>query len=232
MMTKEQFLKEMEWLLKADKTEQAIKQMRKSPFVMDIEVLKVLGNAYVRTAEYDKAMQIFSVFLEQPYEKKDAAWIWFNIAIIFRFQDNPVKGIAIMLKLVNEYPENPVFWLELGNCFFKAEKNDDAEQSYRKALELIDKDADVYNKAQICVEAGFFYKEKGRYPEAASLFEKSLSYLPIYKSALLYLGDAYYEAEINKPAREAYMKAKEYYPDDHHVQDYVAEKLERLGEGE
>ena len=222
------FIKEIDELLKQDKERQVIEQINKSSYINNIDILKRLGNAYVRIADYGNAMQTFQTFFQLPHEKEDAAFVWLNIATIMRFQGHPKKGITIMQRLLQDYPENPVYWAELANCYYMAD-NEEAEQAYKIARKHINNTCE-FNKASIYSDIGFYYKEKGDIYASVFYLELALFFSPTDRTILLYLGDAYSEANKNKKAKEAYLKAKTYYPEDPYIQDYVRMQMEFLDE--
>ena len=223
------FIKELDALLKQDKEQQVIEQINRSPYVHSIDVLKRLGNAYVRIADYGNAMQTFQTFFQKTHEKEDAAFVWLNIATIMRFQGHPEKGIVIMQRLLQDYPEDPVYWAELANCYYMADNDQEAEQAYNTARKHINNTCE-FNKASIYSDIGFYYKEKGEVYSAVFYLEIAIFFNPTDRTILLYLGDAYSDANKKRLAKETYLKAKTYYPEDLYIQDYVRMQMEFLGD--
>jgi tetratricopeptide (TPR) repeat protein len=224
-----QFLKEIDALMKQDKERQVIAQIESSPDMIDKDVLKSLGCAYIRVGACDKALRSFEMFFQFPHEKHEAAFVWVNMATIMRIQGQPMKGVAITGRLIKDYPENPVYWTEMGNCYAGAGKDCEAERCFMKALEYLENE-DQYNKAAIYSFIGYYYKEKEEYKTAIHYLKLSLSFHPTDKTVILHLGDAYSEDGQNKEAKEAYVKAKNYFPEDAHTQDYVRIRLGYLDE--
>ncbi|MFH1584491.1 MAG: tetratricopeptide repeat protein [Actinomycetota bacterium] len=222
------FIKEIIALMQQDKEQQVIAQVEQNQYHINKDVLKLLGCAYIRVGSYEKALYTFKIFFEYPHEKHEAAFVWMNIATIMRFQGQPLKGVKITERIIEDYPENPVYWAELANCHFEAGQDEEAKQCYNTARKHI-KNTTELNKAAIYSDIGLFYKEKGEMYGAVFYLNISLYFNPTSKTNLLYLGDAFSEANNNRCAKKAYLKAKNYYPEDQHIQDYVRIKLEDLG---
>jgi len=229
--TEKEFLKEIDVLLKEDKTEQAIKQMNQSVFKDNIEVLKVLGNAYIRIDEYALALQTFQFLASFELDEHGKRWISLNLGVILRETGQLDQAKEVLHKLVKDYPEDASYLCELGNCYFDAKENRLAEEYFLKAIKNIETASCDFNKAQIYSYAAWFFKETERIEIAIKLYKKALSYRPTHKDYLLWLGDCYSEKEKNVLAKKFYLKAKEYYPEDYMIQEYVGNKLEWLDGG-
>ena len=229
MDAKKQFLAEMNCLLKENKAEIAIEQMNDSEYCSDKDVLKVLGNAHIRTADYDAASQIFSYLATLDIDEEDEKWIAFNVAVMLRLKDETDKAINILRKLLEKAQTDPSYICELGNCYFDKKEHDLAEECFHRAIENTNS-TDKINTASIFSYSAWFFKETKRIQTAIKLFQKALSYSPLDKNYLLWLADCHFEISEYEKAKKIYEKARRYYPNDMMVQDYVVHKLEFLGD--
>lgn len=228
--TKKEFLKEIDFLLKESKTEQAIKQMNQSEFRENTEVLMRLGNAYIQIEEYDLALRTFQFLSNFELDERGKQWVSFNLSIILRQTGQIDQAKKLLQGLLRRCPEDASYLCELGNCYFDSKQNYLAEKYFIKAIENIKNLNSEYSKALIYSYAAWFFKKTEKMAVAIKLFKKALLYLPIHKDYLLWLGDCYCGKEMKKTAKKLYLKAKEYYPEDNRIQDYVEKKLEWLDE--
>lgn len=229
MDAKKQFLAEMNCLLKENTTEVAIEQMNDSEFCADKDVLKVLGNAYVRTADYKTAAQIFSYLTTLDIDEEDEKWVAFNFAIMLRLKNEADKAISILRKLIVTTPSNPSYLCELGNCYFDKKRHDLAEDCFRRAFENIEP-TDNLTTPSIYSYVAWFFKETKRIQTAIKLFQKALSYSPLDKKYLLWLADCHFEISEYEKAKRMYEKARRYYPHDTSIQEYTALRLKDIGD--
>jgi len=231
-MSEKQFLKEINALLQKEKVELAVKLINESQYRNRIDTLKVLGNAYIRLGLYELAAQTFRTLRTRQLKKNDKEWVALNLAVILRETNNPEEAKEILKKIIEENPEDPLFFCELGNCYFDLKEISKAEQNFLKALRLIgnlSKDSqDEYNKAQIYSYAAWFFKETGKKDVAIRLYKKALSIDPLNQNLILWLADTLNELGNFEVAKKYYLKARQFFPENNIIQAYVSEKLKNL----
>src|SRR3989344_1687547 len=214
--TKQEFLNEMDCLLRDGKKEQAIKQMNRFIFANDPRVLMKLGNAYIRIEEFELSFQTYTHLLTMDIDQFDKNWIMFNMSIIFRRTKQIERAKKTLHELLKSDLKNPCYLSVLGDCYFDSQKYELAEKYFMDSIKNINNaisKSDI-NKKTICAHAAWFFKETGKIELAIDLYKKALAYFPTDKERLLQLGDCYSEIGNSEEAKETYMKVKEYYPND------------------
>ena len=122
----------------------------------------------------------WALLRDNPY---DAAALS-ALATIETSRGNHAAGLVLLQRAVKAAPANHALWNDLGNLYFTAGAMDEAEEAYRKALQLNDRCAEAYsNLAVICLK-------RCEHVEARALLERALAIRPQYAEALYNLGNA------------------------------------------
>lgn len=234
MVTKE-LLKEVDALTRTeddDKNALAIELMISSPYHQDVEILKVLIQAYIRDKKYPYALAVLEELRSRELDEQGKSGVMFNLAIIMRFMGNVEEAINLLEQLVKvcEKSRKPCCYAELSYCYLKLENKESAEDYAFMAAQLAEENPDEHNQYYIYNDTAWIYRQIGKPELAIDLYQKALRLFPINKNTLLGIGDCYDEINDSENAKLFYLKCKKYYSKDWDVQDYVHQKLEYLGE--
>jgi hypothetical protein len=111
------------------------------------------------------------------------------------------KAIEEQRRLVNERPQDPAVYNDLGNLLVLARRQDEAEAAYRKAVELApDKVSALFNLALL-------QQQRGELREALRLYKSVLDLQPQHAWAWYQTGTLYEHWNQNGKAIEAYAQA-------------------------
>ena len=134
------------------------------------------------------------------------------------------KAIELLEKVIEQSPGVTPPYINLGICYARTGKPDQAERYLQTALELLPDHPVASN------EYGMILRKKGRFAEARAIYEKGLAtfpeYLPMHRN-LGILCDLY----LNDPAcaLEQYEIYSEARPEDEQVKRWLAELRLRSG---
>jgi len=103
-------------------------------------------------------------------------------------------------------PEEPAFYLALGNTWLKKPDLVEAEQAFRHALQL------QSDSPQAQMYLGYTLLLQGKYPEARELLEKSALSQPTVPETFYYLGLISQEEADDKRAVELFKKTLQFLP--------------------
>ena len=98
-------------------------------------------------------------------------------------------------------PREPVYPRNLGGLYRELKRSEEAEQWYRKALEVDGNYAPAYNGL------GVLYKEQKRFDEAESQYRRAMEGDPREPVYPRNLGDLYLELKRSEEAEQCYRKA-------------------------
>ena len=134
-------------------------------------------------------------------------------------------SIDELQSIVQEDPNDAINRIALANAYFEAERLEEAEEEYKKALTIdADEEDALYNLA-ICLVVS------KRYKESASYFEKFLKIYPEDEDALHKLGVVYMRLERFEEALALLQKSVVKIPDSCDVQLSVSLAYEALNKG-
>ncbi len=90
---------------------------------------------------FTDAMSAYATALKK---KADYPQALFAQAQGYQANNEPTKAVEILEALVTNYPQVPVFWVELGGAYSQAKQNDQAVTAYERAITMIPTDAAPY----------------------------------------------------------------------------------------
>jgi tetratricopeptide (TPR) repeat protein len=128
-------------------------------------------------------------------------------------QERAFESVALLQKLVRDYPGSASAWLGLGRALIQQESYRAAEQALRRAAEL---DA---ARVEVQFYLGVAAFQQGRTDEAAAFFRRAIELRPDYALAQYNLGHCL-KAQADRPgAIAAFQAAVRYKP--HHAQAHA-----------
>lgn len=111
------------------------------------------------------------------------------------------KAIEEQRRLVSERPQDPAVYNDLGNLLVLASRPDEAEEAYRKAVELApDRVSALFNLALLL-------QQRGELREALRLYRRVLEHQPKHAWAWYQIGSLYEHWDQEGRAVEAYADA-------------------------
>lgn len=123
------------------------------------------------------------------------------IAAFAAVPPNLTKAIEAQRRLVVERPQDAAVFNDLGSLLLLAERTDEAETAYRKAIELDpDKVSALFNLAQL-------QQQRGKKREALRLYDRVVEIQPNHAWAHYQIGTLYERWNQNSRAVEHYARA-------------------------
>lgn len=110
------------------------------------------------------------------------------------------EAISLMSELLEEEPENIIFWIYLGRIYTKVKKYDDAIDAYRQALDINSKSYSAWQNL------GSVFFKKGEYKYAIVALKKALSIDERNVVTLSNLAKVYKKSGNLKNAKQIYIR--------------------------
>lgn len=114
------------------------------------------------------------------------------------------KALTIYQKLTEKQPENSYFLKQAGRCTVKLNKLPQAETYLQKALQLNNKDNDLY------ILLFNLYKNQQKWPQALQIVQQGLIHFPQDARLLLAAGDSYFATKQYYQAIAHYQQARQH----------------------
>jgi tetratricopeptide (TPR) repeat protein len=151
------------------------------PDSIDIRLLTSIGNCFRKMKAYRRGIEYFSKALEK---EKDNFYALFGLADCYRGLNQHEESLTYWNRILEKDPHNKVILTRAGDAYRAMGKLAQAEEFYRKALNI---EYDAYAVLGLALIA----KEKGRYQEALESLEQFRKTDP--KNARLYgeIADCY-----------------------------------------
>jgi len=145
------------------------------------EINLLIGDCYRLLEKFDNAAGYYHRAVEQDPENVNALWY---LAGYFRQTDQADSVIATYYKLANIL-ETDRIWFELGSWLANAERFDEAEEAYRKAIEL---NPDTTSNVRAWLELGVLLGRAEKYEGALEAFSNSIRLDSTIDNIAAYLG--------------------------------------------
>ncbi len=165
--------------------------------------LEVANNAN-STAEFKEYMDHAQMHVEGA---SDGERILVDINMAF-FDNDVESALALAKQLVEEYPTSPRAYLNLAGVYGALNRNEEARETMREALELDPQMAVAHTNLGI----SYLYTEPKDFEKAAEHFQAVVDLTPNEPQAHVNLGDAYRGGGNLEGAREEYARAAELDP--------------------
>lgn len=123
------------------------------------------------------------------------------VAALAAVPPNLGKAIEVQRRLTSERPQDAAVYNDLGNLLVLASQPDEAEEAYRKAVEL------APDKVSALFNLGLLQQQRGERREALGLFRQVLDLQPQHAWAWYQIGALYEQWEQDGRAIEAYAEA-------------------------
>jgi serine/threonine-protein kinase len=126
-----------------------------------------LGTFYLEQAEYDKAEKMFQKSLELA---PDSSFAYSNLGGVYLFMGRDADAIVMFEKSIRIRPSEDAY-ANLGTAYFRERKFLDAARNYQAALQIRDKEADLWG------DLGDAYFFGGKKDEARKAYQRQLDLL-------------------------------------------------------
>lgn len=138
-----------------------LEKIKNSAKVDRNRILYQLGYANMKIANYSKAAE----YLEK-YEGKENAISGF-LGFIYNELGDERKAKANWQKSLNENPEDPITWVNMGLLLYNQGKSKEAIEHYNKALKL------TTSKSDILINKALAYEELQKYSQAEKCYREA-----------------------------------------------------------
>lgn len=153
------------------------------------KALPYLGEAYMATGEYGKALKIFTAAIE---ENPADSLSWIGLGQVLRINGD-FEGAIRAFKLAGEKnPGDAWFHKALGDVYIANGDYPSAITSFQKAIELSPADSWLWSRL------GDAYAKNGEVEAAISIFEAGTDKFPAVKRQWICLRDAYFANEDSR----------------------------------
>jgi len=181
-----------------------------------------LGIIHDLLGDHLESLKCFEAAIEFDSEKSSGPL--YNKALALMGLGSHTDAISIIDQLIEEYPEDPKYLADRGNCALETGYPREALQYYQKAMDLLSESPDVHTG--VCIYAGFCsaYLELGMRREGMEIALEGLKRFPDEDSALYHnAGAAFFEMGWRKEALEILKKGVEKFPDDEELKKFLEE---------
>lgn len=184
----------------------------------DAVIPKIWGAEILESLEaYDQANDFYRAIAPQPeIVRLKSALNLFSL-------ENYPEALAVFQELEQAGSSQPLIFSLMGDIYFRQERFDAARQSYRKAIEGLEKDGAAHEKAVAYFALGNTYEQLGQTPQAEEAYLKALENDPENPQILNHVGYAWLEQKKNTDeAFQLVQKAYALLPDDPNIMDSLA----------
>lgn len=181
-------------------------------FLRAVQIDPDFGRGYLGVANNATSTTEFKEYLDLARTHSEDAssgeQILIDINMAF-FENDVGRALELAEELVKRYPASPRAWLSLAGVYTALNRNEEARERARKALEL-DPDFPV---AHSTLGFSYLFNEPKDFDQAARHFQQVVDLRPQEPQPLVNLGDAYRGVQDLEVARLAYGHAAELDPE-------------------
>jgi tetratricopeptide (TPR) repeat protein len=157
-------------------------------------------------------------------ENLEKAWSYASSCIQFQ---NYERAIVPLEFLISKSPETTNYWNQLGTCYNKVGRTNDAEAAYQKLIQLDPSNKDFY------FNLGLIYKEQGKLSKARQYFETANDKaggwgMAIFSIGLLYEQSAR-DCKFDYETKLVYLLAQETYRRAVSIDANLSQARDRIG---
>jgi tetratricopeptide (TPR) repeat protein len=177
-----------------------------------------LGILHGILGDHFEALNCFEAAIKFNHDKSSGPL--YNKALALMELESYMDAVSIIDRLIEEYPEEPKYLAERGNCALGAGYPHEALQYFGKAMALFSESPDAYTGVSICAGFCSAYMGLGMKKEGMEIALKGLKKFPdedpvLYQNA----GATFYEIGWRKEAIEILKKGVEKFPDDEELKE-------------
>jgi tetratricopeptide (TPR) repeat protein len=179
-----------------------------------------LGNLNGALGDHFESLICFEAAIRCDSEKGPGTL--YNKGLALMGLESHSDAVSIFDHLIEEYPEEPLYLAERGNCALETGYPQEALQYYQKAMAVYEESPDVHTG--VCIYAGLCsaYIELGMKREATVIALEGLKRFPDGYSVLYYnAGAACMGMGWRKEALEILKKGVEKFPHDDEVKEFL-----------
>jgi tetratricopeptide (TPR) repeat protein len=189
----------------------------------NVELLYVLGNAYVQTRQPDKAREAFARLFRVPPDSAGAHLLAAQMMVRLQFEEAAEHELQ---QAVAKDPRLPQAHFLLGQAALFRSRFDEAAALMQKELEVNP------GSAMALYRLGEIYTRQSRWDEAIAALQKSLWINPAFSGPYILLGKAYTKKGQPATAEGMLRRAVEYDPNNKSAHYLLAQLLQQTGRAE
>jgi tetratricopeptide (TPR) repeat protein len=186
----------------------------------NMELLYVLGNAYVQTRQPDPARGCFARLFRVAEDSAAAHLLTAQMMVRLEFEE---LAEAELRKAVAKDPRLPQVHFLLGQAALFRSRFDEAVALMQKELEVNP------GSAMALYRLGEIYTRQGRWDEAIAALQKSLWINPAFSGPYILLGKAYTKKGQTETAEGMLRRAVEYDPNNKSAHYLLGQLLQQTG---
>lgn len=168
--------------------------------------------------DFDVAAERCSLAIEDAGRSADE---WFQEALDRENQGDYSGAIQAYGNAIERETDDPILHFNLGNVLYAAQRLPDAEQQFRRAVELDQNYVEAWNNL------GTVLADLTRYDESIEVFERAIDVFPLYADAHFNLGDVYSTLGKSESAHQHWKRYLQLDPNSPWAAD-VRSRLEQL----
>lgn len=149
----------------------------------------IQGDAFLRSGDYKKAIDIFKYITEI---KPDDAKGYYQLGRAYNYNEEPFKAIVPLSAAIKLDNKNPYYRIELGKTYLNIKKYDDALEELNKSISLNKNIGEAY------LQLGILYAQTGKKDDALKNFQYCMNNFPELSK------EAYAQMELFKPTNSDY----------------------------
>ena len=156
-----------------------VKEIKKlSEDKLNIEIINVLGRAYMNLGDYDNALETYLDYIGKDKEdvKNADIWLYSECGWLCNEVGDYEQGLKYLLEAEKLGRDDEWLNTEIGQCLGRLERYEEAIKRLEKSLKLIDSegsenaDEKVNEKIFIVSELGYLHSVQGKNEEALKYF--------------------------------------------------------------
>ncbi len=147
--------------------------------------------------DFDEATEQRSLAIESAARSTDD---WFQEALECENQGDYRGAVHAYQWAIQQEPDDPILHFNLGNVLYGSQQLADAEQQFRRAVELDCEYVEAWNNL------GTVLADHRQYDESILAFRRALSVFPLYADAHFNLGDVLAATEKSYEAQQHWRK--------------------------
>lgn len=186
----------------------------------NVELLYVLGNAYIQTRHPDEARDCFARLFRVPADSAAAHLLTAQMMVRLEFEE---FAEAELKKAVAKDPRLPQAHFLLGQAALFRSRWDEAVALLQKELEVNPGSAMAFYRL------GEIYTRQGHWDDAIAALQKSLWINPAFSGPYILLGKAYTKKGQPATAEGMLRRAVEYDPNNKSAHYLLAQLLQQTG---
>jgi len=180
----------------------------------DIDSIVELGNDLVNLEDYREADKTFDRALDIQQNYKPALEGKIKVLLMM---DKLSKAEKIAEEAINQYSQDPTFYMFMGRVLIERERFEDALSYFSRTLAIAD-DSDSMLLNKVYVHMGAVYQKLGQTGKAMENYTQALSINRNNPNVFIYRGNLYYKQQNYNQALSDFQRVLALDPNNHVAQ--------------